>query len=127
MHFRPTVACGMSEQYVLTFHQISGSSPSAAIFLYNPNSVSVKYNLTTPNLASGGVSYLNQALNSNAGTSVSLSSSLLLDGSGSDTNRGEDIVIFCRLSKAPIQFCVIDLAAHSVKPSVKPATCSVIA
>lgn len=83
-----TVGCGKTEQYVMAFHQIYGSSPSADIFLYNPNSVSVKYNITTPLILLGGMKLVNQVLNSNAGTSVPVLPLLLLDGDGSDANRG---------------------------------------
>ena len=78
-----------AEQYVMAFHQITGTSSDAAVYLYNPGSASVTYSLTTPNMLTGGINQLNLILNSNTGASTAVSSSLLLDGSGSDKNRGE--------------------------------------
>lgn len=61
-------------------------------------------------MVSGGMKLVNQVLGSNAGTSVSVSSSLLLDGSGSDTNRGNihDIASVYYVSQfVTLQYCYV--------------------
>ena len=72
----------------MAFFQNDAGVGTAIVYVDNPNSFSVTYSLTTPNIASGGLNLVGQLLAANSGASISVGSTFVLDATGTDTNRG---------------------------------------